>query len=65
MKKTLKTMILALASLTLFSCGQEQNESSSKSNEFTAVELKSCGSTSVDKVITALGTKFADLTGNK
>ena len=70
MKKTLKTMILALASLTLFSCGQEQNESSSKSNEsvnneFTAVELKSCGSTSVDKVITALGSKFADLTGNK
>lgn len=72
MKKTLKTMILALAGLSLFSCGQEPTESSSKSVEstkptpaFTPVELKSCGSTSVDKVITALGAKFADLTGNK
>ncbi|MCI7068676.1 MAG: substrate-binding domain-containing protein [Mollicutes bacterium] len=72
MKKTLKTMILALAGLSLFSCGQEPTESSSKNVEsteptsaFTPVELKSCGSTSVDKVITALGAKFADLTGNK
>lgn len=71
MKKTLKTLTLALASLALFSCGTEQKDSS-KSDEskdstvtFAPVELKSCGSTSVDKVITALGSKFADLTGNK
>ncbi len=71
MKKSLKSLALVFSSLALFSCGQEQKGSKDNgSNEepnttFTPVELKSCGSTSVDKVISALGTKFADLTGNK
>lgn len=62
MKKVFNLIGITLAATLLASCGG--NNSSSQST-FTQVELKSCGSTSVDKVITALGAKFADLTGNK
>lgn len=66
MKKILKTLTLILPSLALVGCGEPSTDTASENNNtFTPVELKSCGSTSVDKVITALGSKFADLTGNK
>lgn len=67
MKKILKTLTLILPTLALIACGEGKDETSStnENETFTPVELKSCGSTSVDKVITALGSKFASLTGNK
>lgn len=66
MKKQLQAAIFGLASLALVGCGQANPSSGSGEGEiFTPVELLSCGSTSVDKVITELGIKFASLTGNK
>ncbi len=62
MKKNL--LGLGLCSLVILTGCNAQNEGNDV-EEFKAVELKSCGSTSVDKVITALGTKFSDLTANK
>lgn len=69
MKKKLASLLTLGASsiLILTGCNNQSKESqsSSSTSTFTAVELLSCGSTSVDKVITQLGSKFADLTGNK
>lgn len=68
MKKTLKLFVISLAGWALASCGGNATEGTSSKEgekEFEAVTLYSCGSTSVDKVITAVGNKFADLTGNK
>lgn len=62
MKKNLLGVVLC--SLAILTGCNPQNEGN-KVEKFKAVELKSCGSTSVDKVITALGTKFSDLTANK
>ena len=60
--KIISLAILAAGSLiALTGCAQEETGN----NDFQPVELLSCGSTSVDKVITNLGAKFADLTGNK
>lgn len=66
-KKSVSLFALGAASILLLAgCNTAKEESKSSSVEtFTPVELLSCGSTSVDKVITQLGSKFADLTGNK
>lgn len=68
MKNTWRILALSLAGLAMVGCGNQANQdgtSESVAPSFTPVQLYSCGSTSVDKVITALGGKFADLTGNK
>ena len=68
MKNKIKSVLLFAATLILAGCGEnsESGTSSTKEGEtFTPVELLSCGSTSVDKVITSLGNKFASLTNNK
>ena len=68
MKNSLRILVLGLAGLAMVGCGnQGENNGGSENTEpaFAPVTLYSCGSTSVDKVITALGNKFADLTGRK
>ncbi len=65
MKNALRIFALSLAGLAMVGCGNQGGASESVTPSFTPVQLYSCGSTSVDKVITALGGKFADLTGNK
>ena len=60
------SLLSVIGAINLTGC--TSNESSATSNSastFAAVELKSCGSTSVEKVITAVGNKLASLTNNK
>lgn len=66
MKKSVLFMSLLsiIGAINLTGCTANTNSSTSNST-FTAVELKSCGSTSVEKVITAVGNKLASLTNNK
>lgn len=66
MKKSVLFMSLLsiIGAINLTGCNANTNSSTSNST-FTAVELKSCGSTSVEKVITAVGNKLASLTNNK
>jgi phosphate transport system substrate-binding protein len=63
MKRNLFKSVLAIVSLlTIVSCSSNNG---GNEEEFQAVELLSCGSTSVEKVISKLGEKFASLTDNK
>lgn len=62
-KKLLNCTIAVISLMTIASCSSNGNSSSEE--EFKAVELLSCGSTSVEKVISKLGEKFASLTDNK
>ncbi len=63
MKRKLFKGVLAIVSLmAIASCSSNGGNSE---EEFKAVELLSCGSTSVEKVISKLGEKFASLTDNK
>ncbi len=63
MKRKLFRGVLAIVSLmTITSCSSNNG---GNEEEFKAVELLSCGSTSVEKVISKLGEKFASLTDNK
>ena len=63
MRRKLFKSVLAIVSLmTIASCSSNNGGSE---EEFKSVELLSCGSTSVEKVISKLGEKFASLTDNK
>ena len=64
-KKILMGAISLLSVLSIVSCGEKEEPTPTPDTKFTAVELLSCGSTSVDKVITELGKKLASLTSNK
>ncbi len=63
MKRNLIKSLLAISSLIVISGCTTNNKNSGE--DFNPVELLSCGSTSVEKVISKLGEKFASLTDNK
>lgn len=65
MRTKIKAVMLLASMLALTGCGDNSSSSTTSEESFTPVELLSCGSTSVDKVITNLGNKFASLTSNK
>ena len=68
MKKNLFSVSLILAGLIgLASCGStNENDDGNKKEEFTPVVLKTCGSTSVQKVLEeGIGAKLSELTSGK
>lgn len=61
-RKLLKSVLAVISLMTIAGCSSNGGNSE---EEFKSVELLSCGSTSVEKVISKLGEKFASLTDNK